>query len=327
MISFDPSTLKSWEFAAKAGFVAVIVGVAIEVVDILAKWFERCGGKRLPKAFRNWILPIETAGFLILVIGLAVEFWGSQNAQLIADRQNAMLNDRASTNELQVAKLNKETADAKLESDKIQLKLASLEPIKQPIESITANVRLVIVGKGDWQRPSNTNDWTSLISFFNGKFHGSDYLSKKNAGQNVLSFTGEKIPQTVFTLCAIPADTMIQDLFGKNKIVYDITFHNTHIALANAGLGKPANIFNGVNCWVLQLPQISTNTFIVTGSVSVTINSALSWSFDIPPQQQRNDIITSEITTNYAGKAKAMVMPLHVVEEWGKHKTYLFDGN
>src|SRR6266404_230001 len=87
----ESESLKVWELISEIGFIAVIIGVALEVVDLCAKWYERCKGKRLPKHLHRWILPVETLGFGILVAGLAVEFLGSHKVMQIAARQNAVL--------------------------------------------------------------------------------------------------------------------------------------------------------------------------------------------------------------------------------------------
>jgi hypothetical protein len=105
MIDLESASLKVWEFVAAVGFVAVIIGVAGESAELIARWVERCRGKRLPKKIRRWILPVETIFFSLLVLGLAVEFFGSQKAQQIADRQNSIL---VSSNSVLAARL-KET--------------------------------------------------------------------------------------------------------------------------------------------------------------------------------------------------------------------------
>jgi hypothetical protein len=109
MTSLDSLSLKCWEIVSEAGFVAVIIGVALEVVELVGKWFERCKKERLPKRIRRWLLPVETIGFAILIIGLAVEFLGSHKAMQIADRENA--------------RLNKLAEDSRLKADELEAKM------------------------------------------------------------------------------------------------------------------------------------------------------------------------------------------------------------
>jgi len=136
MVSLDSELLRFWERVSEIGFIAVIIGVMLEVAELCAKWYERCKAKRFPKKLHRWILPIETLGFSILVIGLAVEFLGSHKAMQIADRQNSVLakdaaegnrlagvaNERASSNELQVAQLIRDNLILRSNEAELELK-------------------------------------------------------------------------------------------------------------------------------------------------------------------------------------------------------------
>ena len=145
----DSSSLRYWELVSEIGFVAVIIGVVLEVVDLSAKWYERYRGRELPRRFHRWILPIETIGFCVLVAGLAVEFLGSHNAMRIGDDLNSQLNaeagqarkdageaikqaeaanERASTNELQLVQAKSElaTAQARLNESMAELQNESV---------------------------------------------------------------------------------------------------------------------------------------------------------------------------------------------------------
>jgi hypothetical protein len=128
MASPGSQLLRFWEWISEAGFIAVIFGVALEVADLWAKWYERCNARRLPKMLHRWLLPVETFGFSILIIGLAVEFLGSHKAMQIAERENSILakdaadanklaglaNERAASNELQVLKAQSALATLQL---------------------------------------------------------------------------------------------------------------------------------------------------------------------------------------------------------------------
>src|SRR5437762_11505541 len=110
MSSIDSSWLSFWEWFATIGFILVIAGCIIEGVEHFVK-FKRNESKRRKE--------IEKLGWLILVGGLAMEFLGDKRAKRIADRENWRLtseaaearkdagkaNDRASSNELQVAQI------------------------------------------------------------------------------------------------------------------------------------------------------------------------------------------------------------------------------
>jgi hypothetical protein len=88
----DSSSLKLWEFVSEFGFVMVIVGVVGEGFELIVKWGDRRRGKATSKKDLEWLLPVETLFFVILTIGLAMEFLGSHNAMRISDAENGRLN-------------------------------------------------------------------------------------------------------------------------------------------------------------------------------------------------------------------------------------------
>src|SRR5437762_12534462 len=110
-----------WELIAECGFILVIFGVVIEGSELLVKWGKK---KRFRKRFneairrrlvftvkflRPRILPFETIGFLVLVIGLSVEFIGSSFATRLQGKENATLKKRASQLEKDAAIANERT--------------------------------------------------------------------------------------------------------------------------------------------------------------------------------------------------------------------------
>jgi hypothetical protein len=116
----------------------VIVGVVGEVVELIVKWIERWKAKSIPKKELKWVLPIETVFFLILVVGLAMEFWGSHKAMRIADDANAALNAEAGDARKEAGEAIKQAALAnerskQLESTNVilRLDLLSLETVVQ----------------------------------------------------------------------------------------------------------------------------------------------------------------------------------------------------
>jgi hypothetical protein len=94
MTFMDSSSLTFWEIISEVGFIMVIVGVVGEGIELVVEWLERHkpeGTQKKPQ----WLLPVATLSFVILVVGLAMEFLGSHNAMRIADSQNARLNKEA----------------------------------------------------------------------------------------------------------------------------------------------------------------------------------------------------------------------------------------
>jgi hypothetical protein len=125
MINLDPDSLKFWQSFSEWGFWLVIVGVFGESVDLVAKWLVRCRKKRLPKRVDRWMLPLESFFWIILCVGLAMEFLGGHKAMLIAGQQNAILTNKAE-------QAGKDAADARLEVARItQTNLSLVNSIEQ----------------------------------------------------------------------------------------------------------------------------------------------------------------------------------------------------
>ena len=104
----DSSQLEYWEAVAKCGFIAVIVGVAGEGIELISKWLEYWRRKEFKAKTKIRLLTLESFFFAMVVIGLAVEFWGSQQVELIADSQNTKLEKLASETALQAQELRRE---------------------------------------------------------------------------------------------------------------------------------------------------------------------------------------------------------------------------
>lgn len=132
MSEVDAFWLKIWELLATVGFIAVIVGVIIEGVEHFSTKTSEQRRKR-----------IERLGWLILVAGLAAEFWGDNRAKRITDRDNARLNLEAATARQDAGDAIKRATESKerlgvMESTNLVLrtKLAELE-IKTRARAIT----------------------------------------------------------------------------------------------------------------------------------------------------------------------------------------------
>jgi len=193
-------------------------------------------------------------------------------------------------------------------------------PLNQPISLISAVVRFNVASDGKMHPPSITNEnWGSGISFFNGT----------------------NINQQVFELDAKNTDVDIGNIVGTNGNIvgggaeYLITFHQNLLldmpgsgALAmppDAGIGKSAKSFGEVGSFVLSMPQISSNTEVLSGSIFVTINSSLNWVFDIPPQKQRFGLITGAKIKTADNKVATEVFPITILT-LPSNTTNFFDG-
>jgi hypothetical protein len=107
-----------WESVATWGFRAVIVGVAIESVELAKKLADT--NWKFSSKFEGRMLIVESLGFLILLSGLAVEYWGANRASVISHSIIAdSLKEAADANE-KAGTANQAAAEAKLELEKIK---------------------------------------------------------------------------------------------------------------------------------------------------------------------------------------------------------------
>ncbi len=91
MTALDSASLKFWESVGLWGFIFVWVGVAGEGVEIFIKLFQRKLYER-----KQFCLDVIGAAFwVVLVVALAVEFWGNVRAMRIADSINSQLDAEA----------------------------------------------------------------------------------------------------------------------------------------------------------------------------------------------------------------------------------------
>ncbi|TAK95475.1 MAG: hypothetical protein EPO07_15435 [Verrucomicrobia bacterium] len=151
MTSLDSSSLKFWQIFSEWGFWLVIVGVVGESVELASKWIIRCRQKPLSKRLNRMLLPVESLFWVMLCVGLAMEFLGSHNAMQIADRENARLNDEAGQARVEAEKANEraarlELARTELEKQILETKtnVTKIDPNKQPISTVSAYLRLKV---------------------------------------------------------------------------------------------------------------------------------------------------------------------------------------
>jgi len=127
MTDLDASSLKFWESFSEFGFWLVIIGVFGESVDLLSKWVVRRRKTPLPEKIEKWLLPVESFFWVILCIGLAMEFRGGHNAKQIADRENARLNGEAGQARKDAAVAMKQAEEIRHVNLDLQVKLLEVE--------------------------------------------------------------------------------------------------------------------------------------------------------------------------------------------------------
>jgi hypothetical protein len=209
----------------------------------------------------------------------------------------------------------------RLEADRLERQIEQDKPENRPVRTISAYARILVKGDKYVRSPTFTDNWMAGISFIVG--------------------TNFNATNVLFSLSAASQDVQLVNILGpvsKNRTdrEYDITFHQNHPVgnmPTDAGIGKPAAMFDAVDSLILSMPQFetldnlhfSTNTDVLSGSVIVTLNSSLTWQFDIPPQKQKFGCITSERTTNAENKVEVKVLPVSVIDMTG-HFVGFFDG-
>lgn len=197
-----------------------------------------------------------------------------------------------------------------------------MSPLNRPMRTISAYAHIIV--KGDkWVRPPPqfTNTWYGGIAFL---------IGTNSTGSNEM-----------FSLSAEGSDLRMVNILGsiekgRTDREYNIEFHQNHIPedfMKDSGIGKPARLFNDIGCFVISMPQLetgdplhlSTNTEVLSGSIEVTINSSLTWTFDIPPQRQKFGFMSGKTVKNAKGVIETQIMPLSVSDMAGKHIGF-FDG-
>jgi hypothetical protein len=144
MTVLDSASLKYWESLAEWGFRLVIIGVVGESLELITKWEES-------EAFRKWFgdrfdeknlkrfvwfckiirpkrLPVESIFFGVVVIGLAMEFIGSQNATRISDAENMRLNGLYSDEYSNSVTLASRVEELRKKNNGLELAMASPVP-------------------------------------------------------------------------------------------------------------------------------------------------------------------------------------------------------
>lgn len=111
MSSSDAMWLRIWEWIATIGFLLVLVGVVIEGVEHFKKFSKKEHARKLH---------IEKIGWLILVVGLAMEFLGDHAAKRISDREYARLSAEAAESKERSKKLESGNLSLRAEVAKLE---------------------------------------------------------------------------------------------------------------------------------------------------------------------------------------------------------------
>lgn len=188
------------------------------------------------------------------------------------------------------------------------------DPLNRPIRTISATAFLTIKMENKILDPASDDNWRSGISFLLG-------TNETDSGQ-------------LFNLSANKKNVEFGQILGikncTNCGLFTIQLHQNPPYPgfpAEKGLGMPLKTFDDVGCLVFSMPQVSSNAEVVSGSVIVTVNSSLTWNFEIPPQKQRWGFITAKKIKIAKNEFKTEVLPIKIVDNaYAPTFTNFFDG-
>ena len=262
---WNPSILWVWELVEVVGAIVVTTGVAGEYIANFTKWVK---GKARKKVW-------EKRSTLILIIGLAVELVGLVNTLVASNLEIQQFRSANLGLQKQVLELKKQIAETSTNVAKVThdiggieaaalvtsngvltlfTNLANVDPLNQPIASVSAVVSLATAGVGtnvvnidriltpgfvtlQWGRPEEVRFCRSLLCSRWDRFSPDNWSLKFDQGTATF--------------------------FAQNSFVRD------------------AKKWNRIVIFARFLPR---GTEIVGGIVRITINTT-DMAFEIPPQE------------------------------------------
>jgi hypothetical protein len=201
----------------------------------------------------------------------------------------------------QAGDAEKEAQSFRAKADALELQIEQNDPINQPINDLSAEVRFVIKGDRHTHLSSETKDWSGWLTFC----------------------MGNDISNKVFFLNADYADVTVANILGGDTDrECDMKFRKPVSSLIfpeYPGWGMPAKNFNKIASFVLQVRGLETNISftVLRGEVDVVVNGQLKWRFDIPQQNERLGCISSQKTT-INGTNQWTVLPVHLMDMTGQ---------
>jgi len=313
MSAIDSESLNSFEWLADFGTWLVIIGVAGEGVEIVLKVLQhKLTNEKFLAWCKNHEFSIEIWGalfWLMVVIGLAVEFRYGHKAKTITDRENARLTQNAAELNLksEVFRLKANTLEREMMETKTNL--ANADPRSLPITSISGWIRIVVKPPSTnlaallhlrpiWQNPpiALTNDGslqTKSRSIF-CVFGRTELAQNKSTDfQSGIPLSAEITSMRVFKGASPELD---------GNVRFDLYFDSTKegIPVWNAS-NLSLNQFHSVQLWISN--EWPPPQGIVGGQIDTWVNGLWKKSFQILAQTNRTFpykvVTTNEIDPPY----------------------------
>ena len=115
------------EDVAYVGFSIVIIGVALEIVDVIAKWRKEHRNVSILVKDHGALIWVEAASIIFIVIGLSVEFIGGWKATLLARQKTDGLEQAAMNAQIALSSNAREIASLNSSNLVLQIELATAQ--------------------------------------------------------------------------------------------------------------------------------------------------------------------------------------------------------
>lgn len=281
MTSFDSASLRFWTNFEEIGFWLVIIGVFGESVELMTKLAAWRFKKHFTERAHRWLLIIEVVFWLLLIIGLGMEFLGGHRARIISEAENTrlnvlagQLNDRASSNDLARLRLEKELLQLKQTSEQTRSNVFKIDPRKQEIVEVSAKV---------WFTTRGTNAY--------GAWSGDKLTAFAS------SFDWGKFPEVTTNIwkLVLTADNCERSFWTGGFPRYDLNFHMQSLGRLwnlQGALVEDADEWDAICLGPMFLPFDSE---ILEGHATIVINGSFTKEIPIPPQRPHLPVITARI--------------------------------
>ncbi len=265
MESLNDPLLNFWRSYGDWGFNLVILGVAGEVLAVIADFVSEKCCKKWHKKWKRRLRLIEIISGAVLILGLAMEYRGHKYETQILDSYNAKSYLEAKQAELQIAELNSnnlvlakqlnetkmQQASAEARLIELQTNLSKIDPLKAPVQDVLAYVQ--------FRLPANPENLE---------------LRKAQAVINCSTFLDFNDGPTEFWSGSA-------FITGPGVRVRIVNFSPVYLAENRSSAQEVINGIEKIRLRIFNLPV--TNSEVANGFASVRINGKLYRQFSIGP--------------------------------------------